>query len=186
VVRSAISGTKAVYPPPRPQWIEDRFWVWVHYVAVKIARGELFEAIDALEFVRARLLGPLILSEAGGPPTAVRRAAQTAPERVEALAHERAQRRLVHAPGQVTLAELELEAQLRGMRGAALAHLLELDEGLLELFAVGADHVEDERVVDGAGEAFGRAALADLRLDHPHHVGGARVLLLDRLRLRVV
>ncbi len=35
------------------------------YVAVKIARGELFEAIDALEFVRARVLGPLILSRGG-------------------------------------------------------------------------------------------------------------------------
>ena len=84
-VRSVIAGTKAVYPPPRLQWIEDRFWVWVHYVAVKIARGELFEAIDALEFVRARVLGPLILSEAGGQPNGVRRVEQTAPGRVAAL-----------------------------------------------------------------------------------------------------
>src|SRR5438445_7263415 len=57
-----------------PQWIEDRFWVWVHYVA-----------IDALEFVRARVLGPLILSEAGGQPNGVRRVEQTAPGRVAAL-----------------------------------------------------------------------------------------------------
>ncbi len=28
VIRSAIGKTKAVYPPPRLQWIEDRFWVW--------------------------------------------------------------------------------------------------------------------------------------------------------------
>src|SRR5437667_6086345 len=84
-LRSALSTTKAEYPRPRVQWIEDRFWVWVHYVAVKIARGELFEAIDALEFVRARVLGPLILSEAGGQPNGVRRVEQTAPGRVAAL-----------------------------------------------------------------------------------------------------
>ncbi|MBI2206762.1 MAG: hypothetical protein HYU41_23240 [Candidatus Rokubacteria bacterium] len=47
------------------QWIEDRFWVRMHYIAAKIARGELFEAIDGLVFVRSRVLGPLILSEAG-------------------------------------------------------------------------------------------------------------------------
>jgi hypothetical protein len=54
MVRAALSATNAVYPPPRMQWMEDRFWVWMHYTAVKIARGELFEAIDALTFVRAR------------------------------------------------------------------------------------------------------------------------------------
>jgi hypothetical protein len=84
-VRSAIAGTKAVYPPPRLQWIEDRSWVWMHYAAVKIARGELFEAIDALGFVRARVLGPLILSEAGVQPNGLRRVEQSAPGRVDAL-----------------------------------------------------------------------------------------------------
>jgi hypothetical protein len=32
---------------------------------VVVSRPELFEAIDALEFVRARVLGPLILSRGG-------------------------------------------------------------------------------------------------------------------------
>src|SRR5262249_17252026 len=107
-------------------------------------------------------------------------------ERIETLAHERAQSRLVHALGQVALAELDVEAQLRGVRRPALADLLELGQGLLELLAVGADHVEHERVVDRAGEALGGAARADLRLDHADDVGGARVLLLDRLRQRLV
>ena len=84
-VRAAIARAEAVYPPPPLQWIEDRFWVWVHYAAVKIARGELFEAIDALAFVRARVLGPLVLSEAGAQPNGVRRAEQSAPARVGAL-----------------------------------------------------------------------------------------------------
>lgn len=84
-VRSALSTTQAVYPQPRLQWIEDRFWVWVHYIAVKIARGELFEAIGGLGFIRARVLGPLILSEAGIQPDGVRRVEQRRPERVPAL-----------------------------------------------------------------------------------------------------
>jgi len=75
VLRSALGKTSAVYPLPRLQWIEDRFWVWVHYIATKIARGELFEAIDALEFVRARVLGPLILTEAGAQPNGFARPA---------------------------------------------------------------------------------------------------------------
>ena len=84
-VRSAMAVARAVYPQPRLQWIEDRFWVWVHYIATKIARGELFEAIDALEFVRARVLGPLILTEAGAQPNGVRRVEQSAPGRLAAL-----------------------------------------------------------------------------------------------------
>src|SRR5437867_1981642 len=67
-LRSALSTAKAEYPQPRVQWIEDRFWVWVHYIAVKIARGELFEAIDGLGFLRARVLGPLVLFQAGVQP----------------------------------------------------------------------------------------------------------------------
>lgn len=49
--------------------------MWVHYIAVKVARGELFEAIDGLTFVRLRVLGPLLLSEAGAQPNGVRRIA---------------------------------------------------------------------------------------------------------------
>jgi hypothetical protein len=37
---------------PDLQWLEDGSWVWVHYIATKIARGELLEAVDALGFVR--------------------------------------------------------------------------------------------------------------------------------------
>lgn len=28
------------YPGLDFQWIEDRFWIWVHYAALKIGRGE--------------------------------------------------------------------------------------------------------------------------------------------------
>src|SRR2546428_13093781 len=67
-VRSAMAVARAVYPQPRLQWIEARFWVGGHSIAVKIDRGELFEAIDGLGVVRARVLGPLVLAEPGDKP----------------------------------------------------------------------------------------------------------------------
>jgi hypothetical protein len=35
------------------QWYEDRAWVWLHYVATKLLRGELFEAIGGLHCAAA-------------------------------------------------------------------------------------------------------------------------------------
>jgi predicted nucleotidyltransferase len=68
-----------------PQWIEDRFWVWVHYIALKIGRGELFEAVDAVCFIRARVIGPLLHIQKGGFPRGVRRLERSAPEYLTAL-----------------------------------------------------------------------------------------------------
>ena len=84
-VRRAMSHGAARYPAPDLQWIEDRFWVWMHYIVTKIARQELFEVLDALAFLRARVLGPLILCEAGAQPNGVRRIEQHAPDRAAAL-----------------------------------------------------------------------------------------------------
>lgn len=55
-----IKTTKAEWPQPDYQWIEDRFWTWVHYIAGKAARGEYFECLDALGFIRAKVLAPLL------------------------------------------------------------------------------------------------------------------------------
>jgi len=57
---SIIKETKAVWPQPDPQWIEDRFWIWVHYVAGKVGRGELLETISSLDFLRVHVLSPLM------------------------------------------------------------------------------------------------------------------------------
>jgi predicted nucleotidyltransferase len=65
--------TTAVYPTPDLQWIEERFWVWVHYVATKIGRGELLETLDGLAFLRRQVLGPLALHVQGAPPSGVRK-----------------------------------------------------------------------------------------------------------------
>lgn len=55
-----IRSTKARWPEPNFQWIEDRFWTWVHYIAGKLARGEYFECLDGLGFLRATVLAPLL------------------------------------------------------------------------------------------------------------------------------
>src|SRR5712664_2581738 len=85
-------------------------------------------------------------------------------EAARTLLHEATQRGDVQAPGKEPLAELDLEPELGGLRGAALAQLLVLGQCLLELLAVGADHVQQEGVVDLAGEALGRPALLQPRL----------------------
>ena len=76
---TALAQGKAEYPTRSPQWIEDRFWIWVHYAASRIARGELFEAIDFLAFLRGAVLGPLALARAGTRPTGVRKIETIAP-----------------------------------------------------------------------------------------------------------
>lgn len=48
------------WPAPDLQWIEDRFWTWVHYIATKIGRGEYFEALSNLDYLRMNVLSPLM------------------------------------------------------------------------------------------------------------------------------
>jgi predicted nucleotidyltransferase len=84
-VRAVLASSHAAPSPPRVQWMEDRFWVWVHYVADKIARRELFEVVDGLTFVRARVLGPLVLAATGAAPHGVRRIEAHAPREAERL-----------------------------------------------------------------------------------------------------
>ncbi len=71
---SAAYATRArTEASPDPQWIEARFWVWVHYAALKIARGEFQEAFDFLSYVRVAVLGPLGAMRGGRAPNGVRR-----------------------------------------------------------------------------------------------------------------
>jgi predicted nucleotidyltransferase len=68
-----IKSTNAVWPRPDFQWIEDRFWTWVHYIAIKLGRGENFEALDSLGFLRMHVLGPLLLIKNQKKPSGLRR-----------------------------------------------------------------------------------------------------------------
>ncbi len=84
-VRIALAAGTAAWPAPDPQWIEDRFWIWVHYAAAKIARSELFEALDLIAFLRGQVLGPLALKEAAAQPTGVRHVEKMAPARARQM-----------------------------------------------------------------------------------------------------
>ncbi|NLB28656.1 MAG: oxalate:formate antiporter [Clostridiales bacterium] len=59
-------------PIPDLQWFEDRFWIWVHFITTRIGRGELFDAIDSISFLRLSVLGPLISMKNGKPAHGVR------------------------------------------------------------------------------------------------------------------
>lgn len=68
-----MQQTVASYPYPDYQWIEDRFWTWVHYALLKIGRGEYMEAFDFLGFLRMIVFGPLLHIKNGNLPRGVRK-----------------------------------------------------------------------------------------------------------------
>jgi hypothetical protein len=55
-------------------WIEARMWTWVWYTQTKILRGEVYEALDALQFLRSRVLFSLLAVTRGLRPGGSRRA----------------------------------------------------------------------------------------------------------------
>ncbi|MER5796114.1 nucleotidyltransferase domain-containing protein [Streptomyces sp. NPDC001980] len=67
------------------QWIEDRFWIWVHYGATKLGRGELFETIGFLAYLRETVLGPLAARRVGAMPRGVRHLETIAPQEARDL-----------------------------------------------------------------------------------------------------
>ncbi len=85
LLTAALANTKPTPPAVDLQWTEDRFWVWMHYGAMRLGRGEIFEAIDLLSFLRSQVLGPLALTKKHQVPMGVRRLEQHCPEEIEAL-----------------------------------------------------------------------------------------------------
>lgn len=67
------------------QWVEDRFWTWIHYGALKLGRGEIFEALDTLAYIRSQVLGPMGCMQVHKPPRGVRRLEQYCPEIAETM-----------------------------------------------------------------------------------------------------
>ena len=73
-LEQVIQASQASFAYPDYQWIEDRFWTWIHYALTKIGRGEYFEAHDLLGFLRMVVFGPLLHIKNGNLPRAVRKA----------------------------------------------------------------------------------------------------------------
>lgn len=68
-----IDTTLPRFPYPNYQWIEDRFWIWVHYALLKTGRGEYVEAFDFFGFMRMVVFGPLLHIKNGNLPRGVRK-----------------------------------------------------------------------------------------------------------------
>jgi predicted nucleotidyltransferase len=69
----ALQQSEPKFPYPDYQWIEDRFWIWVHYALLKIGRGEYVEAYDFFGFMRSVVFGPLLHIKNGNLPRGVRK-----------------------------------------------------------------------------------------------------------------
>lgn len=72
-VEKRIRSVKPVWPNLPSEWFEERAWIWLHYAATKLLRGELYEAIGMLGFFREQVLGPLLYRRAGKNQRGVRR-----------------------------------------------------------------------------------------------------------------
>jgi len=72
-LRKVIESTEAKFPKPDFQWIEDRFWIWIHYALLKIGRGEYFESFDFFGSLRSIVLGPLLHMKSNSDPRGVRK-----------------------------------------------------------------------------------------------------------------
>lgn len=68
-----IQAGEVEWPNHSSDWFEARAWIWLHYAATKLARGELYEAIGMLAFYREQVLGPLLYRRAGKNQRGVRR-----------------------------------------------------------------------------------------------------------------
>ncbi len=84
-ISEILQLSKAKFPMPNLQWIEDRFWVWVHYGSAKIGRGEIFETIEFISVLRQTVIGPLLLMKNGKLPRGVRKIEFDAPDSIALL-----------------------------------------------------------------------------------------------------
>ena len=111
-------------------WFEARIWTWVWYTHSKILRGELYEALDALQYLRTNVLFALLAESAAVKPYGSRRAEQHVGEPGPLFAR--------------TVPPLERETVMDALR-ATVELYLKLADPLLEQRGVERD--EDARAV---------------------------------------
>ena len=75
-VEAQLQAAAIHWPDQSPEWFEERVWIWLHYGATKLKRGELFEAIGMIAFIREQVLGPMLHRRLGRPQRGVRRIEQ--------------------------------------------------------------------------------------------------------------
>jgi len=70
------SGRKHDDPVRELTWFEARMWTWSWYIQTKLLRGELYEALDGLQYIRNNVLFSLLARHRGELATGARRAEQ--------------------------------------------------------------------------------------------------------------
>ena len=84
-IREVLRHSEAHWPHRPPEWFEERFWIWAHYGAMKIGRGEIFEALDMFAFLRRQVFGPLLAEQARHRQYELRRIERLVPAAVALL-----------------------------------------------------------------------------------------------------
>lgn len=72
-IAARIDAANVAWPDRDPDWFEARAWIWLHYGAAKVLRGELHEGIAMLGFFREQVLGPMLHRRHGHPQRGLRR-----------------------------------------------------------------------------------------------------------------
>lgn len=73
-ISDALPGTYALEVAAGVRWLEARIWTWSWYIQSKVLRGELYEAMDGLQYVRDQVLFRLLAFHGERRPAGGRRA----------------------------------------------------------------------------------------------------------------
>lgn len=79
-IETRVASAAVEWPNRDANWFDERFWIWTHYAAAKVRRGELFEAVAMLAFIREQVLGPLDAMRSGRAQRGVRRIETQSPD----------------------------------------------------------------------------------------------------------
>jgi hypothetical protein len=72
-VSRALAASHAQPPTIDLEWIERRIWTWFWYLQSKVLRGEIYEVLDGLAWLRGEVLYPLLGAVRQRPVAGARR-----------------------------------------------------------------------------------------------------------------
>jgi predicted nucleotidyltransferase len=85
-ISDALPGTYAPEVAAGVRWLEARIWTWSWYIQSKVLRGELYEALDGVQYVRDQVLFRLLAFHGERRPAGGRRAETVVGEHGDAFA----------------------------------------------------------------------------------------------------
>jgi hypothetical protein len=85
-ISAILPGTYESDVAAEVRWMEARIWTWSWYIQSKVLRGELYEALDGLQYVRDQVLFRLLAFGRGDRPAGGRRAESVVGDHANAFA----------------------------------------------------------------------------------------------------